>query len=172
VIPHYASGQWSEGPDWLSVISEGTTWWRDVLRNGGYITSTELAQPSGIEVILYRRIGGRQDVPPFFIEIGDGSGHEVFSVSTLADALDLMARWAPVVTAALISDTFEALFGSKYDNARYGEITNLLATIRANEIEGHIEDRAQEIIHRRAEDRREQAERRRARQAADGQGTP
>ncbi len=96
---HYAGGQFTEGPDWLSrLCPDDSNWTRQIgLR---YEKTRGIGDKYSLEITLYRRKDGDQSFPPFFIEVGDEAlGCQYVSAATFGDAMDLLARWAPAVTA-------------------------------------------------------------------------
>ncbi len=166
VIPHYTAGQWADGPDWAGrLCPDGGDW--DEWVDHGYHTIAELGSSYVLQVFLHQRKTDDPELPPYFITVTDGDWYECVSAGTLPDAMDLLARWAPAVTAAVVSDAWNTITAADRETDR-DLLTNIAATIRANEADGRTDSRMNDILDRRAEEHRQRQARRQARQAANG----
>ncbi len=175
--PHYAGGQWTVGQGWwvTDLCPAGADWTESVQHS--YSTVAELGAELVLQVFLYQRTSGDPELPPFFLEVFDGDRLQQFiTASTFPDAMDLLARWAPVCTATILGTAMEAVFdfghtyGGLWAGPEASPVIDLLARVRAND--GHIKDQAAEIIQQRETNRRVRAEDRRRALAARNGGTP
>ena len=168
-IPHYQQGQWSS---WAWIDS---CWLHpDQMKNtenccpvAGYHPEpvVHLGIMCGLEIDLYRRSGDETTVPPFLIMVYDNIGDfpSYLSAGTLPDALDLLGRWAPAVTADVVSATYRDL--ADLHPASTNLIITMLATARAHE--DSIAKDAARITAERADQLARWRAKRRARQAGD-----
>ncbi|WP_131739063.1 hypothetical protein [Actinomadura roseirufa] len=100
--PHYADGEWSSGPELLPSSWQDGDEVTAQLEQLGYELFTTIGGdvPTGTSITVYTRT----ETPRFFIEIsGDqGRSEHVYAAQT-HDALELLARYAPIAQAAAIS---------------------------------------------------------------------
>jgi hypothetical protein len=131
-VPHYEGGQWSTGPDWIDQN------WADppprledacAVRGYCHLPVTKIGMRYGLEIYLWARAAGVTDVPPCLLLVVDGGSSTYLSAGSLPDGLDLMGRWAPLVTADILSDVYDELMSGH----GHGILTYLLAAVRANE---------------------------------------
>jgi hypothetical protein len=132
---HYERGQWTETTFLDDAWGEAQPF-DTMIRNRGYAWHLHLGETHdvAISVTVYQR----DDPPRYLIDIGDHvSTTEVVTAATLPDALDLFARYAPIVTASHVS-----IVGCDIrDLAEDGTVTDVLAAIHANR--GAAEQRAE-----------------------------
>jgi hypothetical protein len=137
-IPHCQGGQWSShawiDACWLHPEQMGRA--ENPCPVAGYAAEAvaHIGIEYGLEIDLWKREGGETDVPPFLLRIvyaGDSTPAEYLSAGSLPDALDLLGRWAPAVTAEVVSTVYRDLASHWPDDT--GLVTNILAAARANE---------------------------------------
>jgi hypothetical protein len=135
-VPHYQDGQWSTGDAWIDRSWAEPRPWHPAKGCAvrGYYPApvARLGIESGLKIYLWARdedVG--DDVPPCLLLVTDGNQPAYLSAGSLPDALDLMGRWAPVVTAAILTRVYDNLAGD--DESKYGILTSTLALARANE---------------------------------------
>ena len=146
---HYANGQFTEGSaDW-----PGWTWQTyggddndRAFASAGYGEVAKIGNGYLLSVALHEHNREQRPawLPPFFIAVEHGTGSEFISAATFPDALDLLARWAPAVSATLLTDAYESVFGGTRGGlietlagvkAAKDQITARAAGIRAEEAE-------------------------------------
>lgn len=128
-IPHYSDGRWSEGTDWLDSVWDDETYIENERSGLGAIA--HLGHGDGFSITLYgpspryASQGRSEGVPDYVIEV-DGENGTVgyLSAATLPDALDLLGKWAPSVTAYLLSEVWHDLAGA---NSGTGIMADILA---------------------------------------------
>lgn len=113
-VPHYADGRWYEGTAWPdAILDQHGPDWEKAIRQAGYVETTRFGRDYSFAVILFEHLGGRPDwLPPFLMELDTADGLHLMSVGTLADRMDLLARWAPAATASLLSSALNLTFGN------------------------------------------------------------
>ena len=152
---HYANGQFTDNPtDWPGWIWQtyGDTGEGSFTR-AGYSRVERLGTEYLLSVTLYEYNREQRPawLPPFFIDVDHGFGAEFISAATFGDAMDLLARWAPVATASMLTEAYENVLGSTQ-----GSLIELLATVKA--AKGQITARTAGIRAEEAERRRRKAQ--------------
>ncbi|MEV3925856.1 hypothetical protein [Actinomadura coerulea] len=101
--PYYADGEWSSGTDLLLDLWEDGEEITAPLKRLGYEPFTTIGyvdMPTGVGIAVYSRI----DAPRFLIEVEGANGlSEHIYAAQSHDALELLARYAPIAQAAAIS---------------------------------------------------------------------
>lgn len=165
-FPHCRRGQWSEWPGgWLDALYPDGGWDGRAVRQAGYGAITCIGLADSLQLVLYRNDKRESNGgPPYFIEIRDGGSVDYITAGTLPDAMDLMARWAPAVTAEILTEVFNELVTNTDPHA--GWIPEILAGVPANE--PYIERRAGEMREQRSREIARRREARRQREQAGG----
>lgn len=106
-VRHYENGQWSEGDDRLSRAIDALPDGADFLPALHLSIVVNLGYGEGPLFTLWGHdLGwtGTVDLPPYVIDMtGEDGSYEYVTAGARADAMDLMGRWAPIVTASLAS---------------------------------------------------------------------
>ncbi|TDD79048.1 hypothetical protein [Actinomadura rubrisoli] len=101
--PYYADGEWSSGPDLLMDSWEDGEEDAAPLGRLGYKLFTTIGYvdvPTGVGIAVY----SRSEAPRFLVEVqGEQGGSEHIYAAQSHDALELLARYAPIAQAAAIS---------------------------------------------------------------------
>ena len=103
--PHYANGVWSEEPDefmrtWTTPIDHD-----EALRMLGFSLWTRIGDPGGMDVPMTLTLYLRSQEPQYLMEVeGNGGSIPHVYARTLPDAMDLLAKWAPAVKAAAVTE--------------------------------------------------------------------
>jgi hypothetical protein len=167
-IPHYQGGQWSS-QDWIDhcwLHPDQMGRGEDPCPVAGFASepAPHLGAECGLEISLWQREGGNTAVPPFLIRVcACDTRAEYLSAGSLPDALDLLGRWAPAVTADVLSFVYREL--AEIHPSTASLITAVMATARANE--NAVQQDVARITTERAEAASEWARRRAARQAGE-----
>lgn len=109
-MQHYSNGQWSERDDaWLEPIeydASDTYVLEENMATEGYIGCGDSMM--GLTLLTWHAYGTRpKGAPEYLIVISlHGTVHNV-SAETLVDAMDLMSRWAPLITAERLTHWHE-----------------------------------------------------------------
>lgn len=146
---HYENGQWAEttflDDAWQG---EGETDWAAIRKRLGYEHYLGIGHSlSPFSINIY----ARTEQPRYVVEISDLNIWDAMTTTTLPAALDLLARYAPIVTAAEISCAIADI----HDMDSLGIVTDIMAGIEVNR--GAAANRA-------AQERQERQEARRRRQ--------
>jgi hypothetical protein len=147
---HYEAGRWTENTflddAWEAASSSS---WDTVRESLGYTHYTGIGDEHGnaFTLAVYRR----DEAPRFIVEFSDGNIWDAMSAGTLPDALDLLARYAPIVTASEVAGAVSDIRNLE----PFGIVTDVLASADVNQAPAG--DRA-------ASERRDRQERRRAAQ--------
>src|SRR5215469_10431033 len=91
-VPHYQGGTWSQATqhlDWAD--DEDVEVW---LKRTGYQEFTAIGLPDDSYGI---RAWVKKEAPQYLIEFTDGNISPMVTAQTVADALDVIAKWAPIV---------------------------------------------------------------------------
>ena len=140
---HYERGQWTE-----STFPDDE--WRDgeefdaMLKRLGYERHFGISREFGFGVILYNRI----EPPEFIVNVTDAYLYEIMTTATLPDALDLLARYAPIVTATEVAGAIDEI--NSFES--YGIISMAIASAQVN---GTVID---ELVNHERQKRRERAQ--------------
>jgi hypothetical protein len=97
---HYAKGSWSR----TSFLEQGPSTTAGWTADLGYEDWLTVAGKGAVFPLQAMR---REKAPEFLIRFGDLSLWDAVTAATLPDALDLLARWSPIVTAALLEEREE-----------------------------------------------------------------
>lgn len=164
--PHYENGQWSEGDDRLERAIDDAC--PDVIDLEALHLSRLISTgygDYGFGVDLWGAsaswLGPRHDLPPYVLDVETQDFSRFFTAGTLQDALDLVARWAPIVTASLLSEVRRDL-GSP-GTSGFGIVQEILTAAQTGA--GAVDRRATEIL----DDEAARLRRRAARRAAESQ---
>jgi hypothetical protein len=103
-MPCYKAGQWDSAPDPLAGLPDGADVVEE-LRRQGYESCFEIGVDHGVMLQAWRR---PKVAPHWLVQVTDSHStiHEVLAEG-LPDALDLLGRWAPLVTAWIAVDTYD-----------------------------------------------------------------
>jgi hypothetical protein len=148
-VPHFEAGKWSTGPAWIDdrwIIHAGPMDHHYCPVRGYHRTAVD-SLGMAYEITYWERREDVTDVPPYLLRV---EGDHYVSAGSFPDLMDLLARWAPLVIASILTEVYNQLAGQR----EAGLLTDVLATVRANE--GAIERERQQILRERAEDRRHQ----------------
>lgn len=103
-LPYYRDGQWVRAPwplqeDWTTNLDAA-------LRAGGFVPFLVVGEDvrTGIEIKTWRR---ESTAPHFFIIVGDTESWAAVVAHELNDLMDLLARWAPVVSHSALACVLE-----------------------------------------------------------------
>ena len=123
---HYEAGQWTE-TQFFEEAAKAAGSWSDLLSNLGYehYTSIGSNDHNAFSLTLYQRA----EAPQFVIEWDDCNIGNYFTANRLPDAMELLARYAPIVTAAEIAGAVSDI--RSMDPC--GIVTDVLASARVNE---------------------------------------
>jgi hypothetical protein len=146
-MTYYTSGKFGSGPepeDWKD------TW--ETSSPPGYVTIETLGIGPAPVTVLYAQADTARPGPGHLIELSDGSSTEYIGANSLRDAMDLLARWAPVATASVLSYFCEILTGD--DSLTDATLARLIGRIRADDREGAFDQAEDEILAARREGRK------------------
>lgn len=149
---HYERGCWTETSFPDQAWPEGTSW-EAARQQLGYEEHFSIGGDSLAAFTI--EIHRRQEHPQFLITLSDLNMWETITAGTLPDALDLLARYAPIVSAAELADAVSDI--RSLDS--HGIVTSVLAAAEVNRTAA--QDQAGEERRRRL-DRRRVAQQRRA----------
>jgi hypothetical protein len=155
-VPHYQGGRWDAGTDWIDHgwLSPPPRGEQSCAVRGYYqYPLVKIGTEYGLEIYLWRRQKDVTDVPPALILIVDEDRPAYLSAASLPEAMDLVARWAPAVTAKILTD----LHGDLTDDSTHNLLTDVLGIVRANE--HAIEERRRAVIRSRQIARERRAQR-------------
>jgi hypothetical protein len=151
---HYESGQWAETTFLDDAWPSGRDW--DSVRGQlGYEQHFGINAGSlgAFQVELYQRA----EPPRYVVEISDMNIVEMVTTGTLPDALDLLARFAPIAAAAEIA----AAVCDIRSLTSCGIVTDIMAGIEVNQHaaadQAATERRSRQERHRAALERKAQA---------------
>lgn len=123
MLPHYRNGSWTEPvplPDWADG-EDGETW----LKRLSYEDFTKVGMSDSSYSI---RAWARKDAPEYLIEFSDGNVCPMVTAATVGDALDLIAKWAPIVSAGILGDVAESIWNLD----SLGFVTQIMAALELN----------------------------------------
>jgi hypothetical protein len=106
-MPCYKAGRWETAPDPLAGLPDGADV-EEELRRRGYESCFEFGTDHhGMMLQAWQR---SKIAPHWFVQVTDSHStiHEVLA-DGLPDALDLLGRWAPLVTAWAAAGSFDHL---------------------------------------------------------------
>lgn len=155
---HYEAGRWTETTffdDAWQAAGGGT--WEAMRKSLGYEHYTGIGDDQGnvFTLTVYRR----EEPPRFAVEFSDGNIWDALTAGTLPDALELLARYAPIVTASEIAGIVSDIRNLEPS----GIVTDVLASADVNQ--AAAEDRAaserrdRQEVRRAAQERKRQADR-------------
>lgn len=124
---HYECGQWTETTfldDARQEAPQELQSWDEVRSHLGYEYYTELGSSNCWQVAIYER----EAAPRYLVEFSDCDRWDSFTVATLPDAMDLLARYAPIVTAAEVARAAEDI----RDRQPYGVVSDVLVSAEVN----------------------------------------
>src|ERR1035441_628843 len=106
---HYEHGTWTETtfPD---DEGEGTGTWEAQRKHLGYEEHMGIGTDTGMCAFTVN-VYSRDQPPRYLIELSDNNLWEAVTAGTLPDALDLLARYAPIVTASEITSAVTDIRG-------------------------------------------------------------
>jgi hypothetical protein len=153
---HYEAGHWTEtaflDDAWEAASSSN---WDTVRESLGYAHYTGIGDEHGNAFTL--AVHRRDEPPKFIVEFSDGNIWDAVTAGTLPDALDLLARYAPIVTASEIACAVSDIRNLE----QYGIVTDVLASAEVNhaatEERAASERRTRQEYHCAAAERRRQA---------------
>lgn len=122
-VPHYQDGAWAPTPqhlDWAD--NEDFELW---LKRAGYKEFTSVGIPDASYGI---RAWAKKETPQYLIEFTDGNICPMATAQTVADALDVIAKWAPMVTAGIVGEVADGIWGLSPD----GVVTHVMAAAELN----------------------------------------
>jgi hypothetical protein len=100
---HYGNGEWSQREyEWLESLTWGGSDGTDYVLQENMATEMQVGGSEGMTsfTLLAWNDGTRPDgAPEFLIAVDLRKSMDHLAAEALPDALDLMARWAPMVTA-------------------------------------------------------------------------
>lgn len=147
-MTYFTNGKFGTGPQPEGFGSDGT--WTDYLTPSGYGRLEHLGTPSGLSVSLHVQQDTREPGPDYLVAISDGGSSQHIGAAGLRDAMDLLARWAPVTTASILSWAARIINSSdEHESLRW-----LIASARADDREGLTDEVADGILAGRREQRR------------------
>lgn len=122
-VPHYQDGAWAPETthlDWAD--NEDFELW---LKRVGYDEFTSVGMPEAGYGI---RSWVKKEVPRYLIEFTDGNICPMVTARTVADALDVIAKWSPMVTAGIVGEVADGIWGLSPD----GVVTHVIAAAELN----------------------------------------
>jgi hypothetical protein len=144
-MPYFTSGKFGAGPkpegfdgDWETSVPPGYS----------QVDSLGLDYLSPV-IVLHAQQDRSKNGPAYLIEISDTLTSEYTGTAGLRDAMDLLARWAPLATASVLS-----YLASAVADPDDGTLPRLIGRIRADEREGITDEAEAEILAARREGRR------------------
>ena len=151
---HYEHGTWTETTFLDDSWADGTDL-DELCKQLGYEHHLSVGDTDG----WCARVHRRSENPRYLVGLYSLDVYEVVTAATLPDALDLLARWAPIVAAAEITDALSDL----RDLSPLGIVPHVLASAELNrQAADHLaaEQRAlrERAAVRRAEQRRKAAQ--------------
>jgi hypothetical protein len=122
---HYEIGCWTEttflDDAWPTADgSDGDA----VHESLGYEHHTGIGDDANASTLTVYR---RDEPPRFIVEFSSGNIWDAMTAGTLPDALDLLARYVPIVTASEIASAISDIRSLE----SYGTVTDILAAARA-----------------------------------------
>jgi hypothetical protein len=144
-MTYFTNGKFGTGPKpegWDS----GWTSAEDI----GYEAAETYGVPCAPVLTLYARLDDGKAGPGYLVTLSDGDACEWIGAASLRDAMDLLARWAPVATASAMSCLASILAGP--DDEQF--LPRLIGRIRADEQDGTTERAEDEILAARREQRK------------------
>ena len=122
---HYDGTTWTESAYLRENTAEGETTIQFINRTGWeWLTSIGEAR-YGFEVALYRR----EEAPRFLIALTDLNAGDMFTADREPDGYDLLARYAPLVTASLLGDV---AYGLSVQDSTSDLLTDVLRAVSAS----------------------------------------
>lgn len=134
-MTYFTNGKFGTGPEPGGL--DGTV----TRRPPGYTQLDSLGAAHALTVTLHVQDDRSETGPDYVVAICDGGSSQHIGVTGLRDAMDLLARWAPVTTASVLSYLCGIAAGDDSD----GALAWLIARTRADEQDGSI-DRAEDEI--------------------------
>lgn len=118
---HYSNGQWTTVPDEQGENEDYDAW----IKRVGYTEFTSI----GVDDAGFWWLAVKESASSgCLVEFSDGNVFRSATTDTLGDALDVMARWAPIVTAGHIS----AVMGDLYNLDQQGIVSQVMAAAAVN----------------------------------------
>jgi hypothetical protein len=147
-MTYFTSGKFGSGP---APDGFGGTW--ETAAPPGYAAIEALGIGASPVTILHAQADTSQPGPDYLVELSDGSSTEYIGVNSLRDVTDLLARWAPVATASILSYLCDLVTGP--GNITDSTLARLIGRIRADDREGVIDQAESDILAARRESRQE-----------------
>lgn len=134
---HYDNGKWTETTFFEDAWQDGESL-DALLKRMGFETYTSIGdgRTSAFSLTAYRR----DEAPCYLVQYSDTNMWEAITAARLPDAMDLLARYAPIVTASEISDVVSDIRSME----QLGIVTDALASAEVNQ-----QAVASQVIHER-----------------------
>jgi len=150
---HYENAAWTETTFLDDAWGDGDGW-DDVMKRLGYEHYMGVgSDATAFEVQVYRR----KDAPKFIVTFSDGNLWDSMTAGSLPAAMDLLARYAPIVTASVVSDVISDIRNVE----SFGIVTDVLSSAELNRgaVAARVADERRERDRRRREARERKSQR-------------
>ena len=106
MVWHYEHGAWTERS--FAPYDGDAVDFDNALAKAGYRDMTGMGDDDYGKITLFRRPSS-DDLPDYLIEFSDVNQWLTLTAGTLPDALELMAKYAPIITGILVSVIYDEI---------------------------------------------------------------